>query len=129
MTNFTLQQQNFTSNDISTRLQQLGANLASIQTLFTDASQQQAILNLAKESRYFIEWTVPDMVKKDDIDQAAELVDLGRVLTCWLFDKEKIWSDSTDNLETRTQASSQAQQWSQRVSEISQTYERSVSNG
>jgi hypothetical protein len=41
------------------------------------------------------------MVKKDDIDQAAELVDLGRVLTGWLFDKEKIWSNSTDNVETR----------------------------
>jgi hypothetical protein len=31
---------------------------------------------------------VPDMVKHDDIDQAAELVDLGRILTSWLFDKE-----------------------------------------
>ena len=126
MTDLTLKQQNFTNNDIPTRLQELGANLAQIQTLFIDAEQQQAILNLAKESRHYIEWIVPDMVKKDDIDQAAELVDLGRVLTRWLFDREKIWSDSTDNVETRTQASSQAQQWLQRVFEISQTYERSV---
>ncbi len=97
--------------------------------MFTDASQQQAVLDLAKESRHYIEWIVPDMVKKDDIDQAAELVDLGRVLTRWLFDKEKIWSDLTDNVETRYIASAQAQQWLQRVLEISQTYERSVSNG
>jgi hypothetical protein len=40
MTDLTLKQQNFTNNDISTRLQELGANLASIQTLFTDAEQQ-----------------------------------------------------------------------------------------
>lgn len=128
MTDLTLKQQNFINNDIPTRLQELGANLAEIQTLFTDTSQQQAILDLAKESRHYIEWTVPDMVKKDDIDQAAELVDLGRVLTRWLFDREKIWSE-TDNVETRYIASSQAQQWLQRVLEISQTYERSVSNG
>ncbi|TWH42719.1 hypothetical protein CAL7102_06394 [Dulcicalothrix desertica PCC 7102] len=34
MTDLTLQQQNFTINDISTRLQQVGTNLASIQTFF-----------------------------------------------------------------------------------------------
>lgn len=45
--------------------------------------------------RYFIKWTVPDMIQVD-VDQAVELVDLGRVLTRWPFNCEKIWFDSTE---------------------------------
>ncbi|MEH2393308.1 MAG: hypothetical protein V7K21_17185 [Nostoc sp.] len=68
-----------------------------------------------KESRYFIKWIVPDMVKADEIDRAAELVDLVRVLTRWLFKWGTIWSDATEKLS----ATQQTENWLKRVLEIS----------
>lgn len=121
MTDFTLKQQSFAKNDIPTRLHQLAENLDQIKNLCVEESHQESILNLARESRYFIEWTVPDMVQVD-IDQAAELVDLGRVLTRWLFNWEKIWSDSTE----KTKAIQQAEDWFERVLEISQIQSQSI---
>ena len=92
MINSNLKQQDFAKNDISDRLLNLAKNLSQIQKLCTDKSNQESILNLIKESRYFIEWTVPEMVQIN-IEQAAELVDVGRILTKWLFNWEKICSD------------------------------------
>ncbi|RUR71989.1 hypothetical protein DSM107007_58880 [Nostoc sp. PCC 7120 = FACHB-418] len=51
---------------------------------------------------YFIEWTVPNMVQTD-VDQAAELVELGRTLTRWLFSWEKIRTDSTALTQVQTE--------------------------
>ncbi|MDF5728374.1 MAG: hypothetical protein PUP92_10130 [Rhizonema sp. PD38] len=121
MTDFILKQQSFAKNDIPTRLHQLAENLSQIKNLCVEGSHQELILNLAKESRYFIEWTVPDMVLLD-IDQAAELVDLGRVLTRWLFNWEKIWFDSTE----KSKAIQQAEDWFERVLEISQIQSQSI---
>ncbi|MBP5974347.1 hypothetical protein HW132_16805 [Brasilonema sp. CT11] len=114
MTDFSLKKQSFVKNDIPNRLHKLADNLSQIKNLCAEESHQESILNLAKESRYFIEWTVPDMVQVD-IDQAAELVDLGRVLTRWLFNWEKIWSDSKE----KTKITQQAEDWLKRVLEIS----------
>ncbi|NMG17992.1 hypothetical protein [Brasilonema bromeliae] len=121
MTDFSLKKQSFVKNDIPNRLHKLAENLSQIKNLCAEESHQESILNLAKESRYFIEWTVPDMVQAD-IDQAAELVDLGRVLTRWLFDWEKIWSDSKE----KTKIAQQAEDWLKRVLEISRSQSESI---
>jgi hypothetical protein len=63
------------------------------------------------------------MVKLEDIDQAAELVDLGRVLTRWLFKWDNIWSDTTEKLS----AAQQTKEWLRRVLEISGTEPKSLS--
>lgn len=55
------------------------------------------------------------MVKADEIDRAAELVDLVRVLTRWLFKWGTIWSDATEKLS----ATQQTENWLKRVLEIS----------
>lgn len=120
MTDFTLKQ-HFVKKDVPVRLHQLAENLSQIQNLCIQESHQESILHLAKESRYFIEWIVPDMVQVD-IDQAAELVDLGRILTHWLFNWEKIWSDSTE----KTKAIQQAGDWFERILEISQIQSQSI---
>jgi hypothetical protein len=114
MIEMTPTQQIFMQDDVPTRLHHLAANLSQIQALWTQASSQELILNLVKESRYFIEWTVPDMVKADDIERAAELVDLVRLLTRWLFNWDNIWS----NVEQRQSAARQTQDWLRRVLEI-----------
>ncbi|MEH2058410.1 MAG: hypothetical protein V7K97_20110 [Nostoc sp.] len=123
MTDFTLKQQSFVQNDIPTRLGHLAANLSQIKTLWLEGSHQDSIIQLVKESRYFIEWIVPDMVKADDIDRAAELVDLVRVLTRWLFKWDTIWSDATEKLS----AAQQTENWLKRVVEISGRQPESLS--
>lgn len=116
-------QQIFIQDDIPTRLRHLATHLSQIHSLWTQGSSQDLSIALIQESRYFIEWTVPDMVKADDIDRAAELVDLGRVLTHWLFNWEKIWSDDAQ----KQIAAGQTQDWLHRVLEISNTESKSVS--
>ncbi|MBW4669383.1 MAG: hypothetical protein KME60_18675 [Cyanomargarita calcarea GSE-NOS-MK-12-04C] len=115
MTDFTLKQQSFVQNDIPTRLGHLAANLSQIQTFWLEGSHQDTLIQLVKESRYLIESIVTDMVKADDIDRAAELVDLVRVLTRWLFKWDTIWSDTTEKLS----AAQQTEDWLRRVLEIS----------
>lgn len=49
-----------------------------------------------------------------DVDTSAKLVDLGRVLTQWLFNWEKIWVDK----EEQTKVAQVAGSFSQRVREM-----------
>ncbi|BAZ50289.1 hypothetical protein NIES4103_29050 [Nostoc sp. NIES-4103] len=116
-------QQAFMQDDVPTRLHHLAEHLEQIQSLWTGASSQELILSLIKESRYFLEWTVPDMVKADDIDRAAELVDLGRLLTCWLFHWDNICSDA----QLKQAAAVATQDWLRRVLEIATTEPESMS--
>ncbi|GAX38875.1 hypothetical protein [Nodularia sp. NIES-3585] len=59
----TPEQQIFMQDDVSTRLHHLAAHLSQIQYLWTQTSSQDLMMPLVKESRYFLEWTVPDMVR------------------------------------------------------------------
>ena len=122
MIEVTPKQQIFMQDDVTTRLRRLATHLSQIQSLWTQGSSEDLILALIDESRYFIEWTVPDMVKADDIDRAAELVDLVRLLTRWLFHWDNIWTDA----EQKQSASAQISYWLQRVLEISRTEPESL---
>ncbi|MBD2683457.1 MULTISPECIES: hypothetical protein [Nostoc] len=113
----TPEQQLFMQDDVSTRLHHLASHLSQIQSLWTQNSSKDLMLPLVKESRYFIEWTVPDMVKADDIDRACELVDLVRLLTSWLFDWDNIWS----NTQQKQAAAVTTLDWLRRVLEIADT--------
>lgn len=121
MTNFNIKQQNFIINDVPTRLYHIATNLSEIKSLFISSSHQESILALIKESRYFIEWVVPDMAPIN-IEQAAEIVDLQRVLTRWLSSWEKIWSDATE----KTKVIQQTEEWLSRVLEISQMQSQAI---
>lgn len=123
MIEMTPEQKNFTQDDVPTRLYHLANHLSKIQSMWVGDSSRDLMLPLVKESRYFIEWIVPDMVKADDIDRACELVDLVRLLTKWLFDWDGIWSDA----EQKQSASLQTSYWLQRVLEISRTEPESLS--
>lgn len=123
MIEVTPKQQIFMQDDVPTRLRRLATHLSQIQSLLTQGSSENLILALVDESRYFIEWTVPDTVKADDIDRACELVDLVRLLTRWLFHWDNIWTDA----EQKQSASLQASYWLQRVLEISRTEPESLS--
>jgi hypothetical protein len=123
MIEVTPEQQIFMQDDVPTRLHHLANHLSQIHSLWTGDSSQELMMTLVKESRYFLEWTVPDMVKADDIDRACELVDLGRALTRWIAHWEDIWS----NAEQKQSAAQQTQEWLRRVLEISRTEPESLS--
>lgn len=123
MIQVTPKQQIFMQDDVTTRLHRLATHLSQIQSSWTQGSSEDLILALIDESRYFIEWTVPDMVKADDIDRACELVDLVRLLTRWLFHWDDIWTDA----EQKQSASVEISYWLQRVLEISRTEPESLS--
>ncbi|MBD2496736.1 hypothetical protein [Nostoc sp. FACHB-280] len=113
----TPEQQLFMQDDVSTRLHHLASHLSQIQSFWTQNSSKDLMLPLVKESRYFIEWTVPDMVKADDIDRACELVDLVRLMTHWLFHWDEIWSDA----QQKQAAAVASGDWLRRVLEIADT--------
>lgn len=114
MKDLMLNQENFVRDSISIRLKNLAAHLNQIGLQVLDVTPATSTTTLIRESLYFIEWTVPSMVILD-VDQAAELVDLGRILTRWLFNFEKIRSDSA----ALTQVQAEISSLSQRVLEMS----------
>ena len=114
MTDWTQKQERFEQYNIPTRLGHLATNLARIKSFCDDVTPQDVVASLFKESLYFIEWTVPSIVVLD-VNQAAEIVELGRVLTYWLFNWEKIRSDATALIQVQTEVSF----WSERVLEMS----------
>ena len=119
MTDLTLKQQSFVQDNIPMRLRNLAAHLVQIQSLLNDATLFDKAVSLIRESRYFIEWTAQEM----DIDDAAELVELGRALTRWLFNWEKIWSDAT----ARMKVTQEAGTWSERMLDMSGLSRETVS--
>ncbi|MBE9038861.1 hypothetical protein [aff. Roholtiella sp. LEGE 12411] len=123
MIEVTPKQQIFMQDDVPTRLHRLAAHLSQIQSLWTEASSADLLLALVDESRYFIEWTVPEMVEADDIDRACELADLVRLLTRWLFHWEDMWTDA----QQKQSAAFQTQDWLRRVLEIADTQPESLS--
>ncbi len=114
MNTVTLNQERFQQNDIPTRLSFLANNLAQIQSLMIYGADADQIASLMRESLYFIEWTVPHYLQMD-VDRAAELVDVGRILAQWRFNWEKIWTDS----EARAEVAQGAGKLSKQVQKLS----------
>jgi hypothetical protein len=114
MNTATLDRERFQLQDIPTRLNHLAAHLNEIQSLALAFDSSSQIVSLIRESLYYIEWIVPHLVDID-IDQAAELVDLGRILARWQFNWEKISADTIE----RTSVAQIAGSLSERVQEVS----------
>ncbi|MBW4635279.1 MAG: hypothetical protein KME30_26310 [Iphinoe sp. HA4291-MV1] len=118
MTDWTKKHERFLQDNIPTRLGHLAANLARINSFSDNSTHPDFVVSLIRESKYFIEWTASQM----DIDQAAELVELGRTLTHWQFNWEKIWSDTT----ALNQVQAEVSLWSQRVLNMSGLLSESI---
>lgn len=94
---------------LPTRLGGLAADLARIAST-ARIPAVAAVTSMLDESRAFIEWSAPDLLP-DRVDDAANLVDIQRGLTHWLW----IWDQAQHDPAARAQLAEQAQQWSDEV--------------
>lgn len=90
--------------DVPTRLGALASNLSRIHSLSVRGEQAAVVVHLIRESQFLIEWTAPSL----DIDFAAELVELQRLLGGWYYHWDEVWAA----LECRDRMMQQAQSWS-----------------
>jgi hypothetical protein len=111
MKDWTEKRERYLREAVPTRLGELAANLARIQSFSKNDLNRDAVAHLIEESKFFIEWTAIDA----GIDQAAELVELQVQLACWQLSWSTIWADKSQ----RTKVAEQAKVWSDRVLEMS----------
>ncbi|MFM7450080.1 MAG: hypothetical protein ACKO24_15970 [Leptolyngbyaceae cyanobacterium] len=110
MKNWDAFREQFRHEDVSTRLGELATNLVRIKFLTEGVTNCDVVEYLLRESKYFIEWIAADI----DIDLAAELVELQRLLARWQLRWEIIWADDAG----RTDVVVQAQRWFDRLVEM-----------
>lgn len=108
-----LDKKHFQQHDISTRLTHLATHLTQIQSLTSNKAQLDEVVIFMRQSLHFIEWTVPSLVEIN-IDQAAELVDLGRTIARWQHNWNKVCAETN----YRSEIADTAGKLSERVREI-----------
>ncbi|BDA72640.1 unknown protein [Rivularia sp. IAM M-261] len=91
MTDLIQQEKIFVQDDVATRLSKIANNLSAIKREVT--FNPSAAASLIRESLFFIEWTAPTLIEVD-VEQAQELVDVGRTLARWQYRWDKICQDS-----------------------------------
>ncbi len=99
--------------DTPTRLGSIAADLARIVS-FAGFNDDKAVEGLMEESKYFIEWSAPDLLP-DRVDDAARLVDIQRGLTHWHW----IWNEAQTDADQRRNLREQAQAWSDEILKMS----------
>ena len=109
-----LDKEHFQQHDISTKLTHLATHLTQIQSLTSNKAQLDEVVIFMRQSLHFIEWTVPELAEID-IEKAAFLVDLGRTVTRWQHNWNKVHKSS----DSRTEIAEIAGKLSKRVREIS----------
>ncbi|NJL62517.1 MAG: hypothetical protein HC903_12670 [Methylacidiphilales bacterium] len=113
MNTATLDRDRFVQNNITTQLNYLATHLEQMRSLILINADLE-VINLMRESRYYIEWIVPQLVGIN-VEVSAELVDFGRVLTRWLYDWEKLRA----NINSRCEVAQIAAGFCDRIREIS----------
>lgn len=104
-------QERYLRDKLPVRLGGLAANLARIRSFSDHSDHRDVVESLLGESKFFIEWIVPDAGLKVQ----ADLVELQLQLARWQREWESIWADSAK----RAAVAEQAHNWSKRVLEVS----------
>ena len=89
------------------RLNSLTKRLDRIAMICNDADDLSYVIELIRESQYLIEWTAPNL----SINDAAKLVDLGRVLATWKYR----WTEISSNPASVLKLRDLAQSWHKRL--------------
>ncbi len=93
------------------RLAGLAADLGRIASSARHPAGSASVVEMLKESQYFIEWTAAEA----EPEIAVELVDIQIMLSLWL----KAWPEAQHNQAQRTLLSFQAKKWSDQVLDYS----------
>jgi len=110
-------QARFQNDKTSTRLGHIASNLARLRT-FCNTAYPQAVLSVADETVYFIEWTAAEI----EPEYAEELVNIQVQLARWKLNFDSIWSDDSE----RKKMSEQSSAWSERVLDMSGLLSESI---
>ncbi len=94
-------------DDLPIRLGGIAADLARIVSFSKSPKSAAVVATMLEESRYFIEWTAPEL----PIDDAARLVEIQRGLTHWRWR----WAEAQNDPEARRELAEQAQAWSDEI--------------
>jgi hypothetical protein len=100
-------QQTYIQSSRASQLESIANHLKQIAEICSDANDLSSAIQVIRESQYFIEWTVPTL----PIDDATELVDLGRVLAGWKLQ----WSEISTNSARILIVHNLAQNWHDRL--------------
>ncbi len=96
------------------RLGGIAADLARVFSFSQNPRSAPVLETLMEESRYFIEWSAPDLLP-DRVEDAARLVEIQRGLTDWYFN----WAAVQNDVTQRAKLAAQAQQWSDEILKMS----------
>lgn len=111
MRNLTAIRERYLRDELPFRLGGLAADLARIKSFSDHPNHRDLVHNLLNESKFFIEWTVPNA----GLETQAALVELQVQLARWERALAKIWTDPVQ----RATVAKQAGVWSKRVLEMS----------
>jgi len=98
-------------DELPVRLGGLAANLARIKSFSEHIEHLDVVKNLLEESKFFIEWNIPDA----KLEIQTELVQLQIQLALWEYKWETIWANPVQ----RDDITEQANDWSKRILKIS----------
>jgi len=101
----------FLQDPLPLRLGALSATLARISSSARNSNNPEVVTDLLDEAKYLIEWTAAEA----EIETAAELVRMKRLITLWL----SAWHESSQNSKQRILLSVQAKDWSDRAIDFS----------
>jgi len=100
-------QERYLRDPLPVRLAGLAADLGRIASSARHSTGSASVVEMLKESQYFIEWTAAEA----EPEIAVELVDIQIMLSLWL----KAWPQAQLNQAQRTLLSFQAKKWSDQV--------------
>lgn len=111
MRDMTAIRERYLRDGLPIRLGGLAANLARMKSFSALSQAREAVEGLIEESKFFIEWAAPEA----ELETQVELVQLQLQLSIW----QASWNELWDNPESRQTVSTSADQWSQRVLDMS----------
>jgi len=111
MTKMNAVRERYLKDGFETRLGGLAANLARLASFSSRMKNNQSVEYLLDESKWFIEWTVPDA----ELEMQAELVELQVQLAVW----HRAWQKGNIEGDRLREMITQAREWSDRLLEQS----------
>lgn len=107
MTDKEKKRQRFMRDSLEKRLGGLAATLARISSNARNSETPVIVENLLDEAKHYIEWTAADA----EIETAAELVQIQRLITLW----QKSWKYAFNDSTQRVVLSTLAKEWSDKT--------------